>query len=517
MVRLNIFSFFRRRGELSAGGTKQNEDERRQVRPQVALAIQHFLANIGLGMSMGHSAVLLPQVQHDDSGLDVDNDTASWIASVYMLVSPVGFFLGGMLLEKIGRRNGVLLGQLIYIVGWTLIATAQSAVMLICGRVFDGIGVGIIGSSGAILFDEMAHPRLRVTVLCLSSSFLSSGVLLMSSIGTYMNWRTAAALAVVPSVVQILIVVFLVMESPTYFVKKNKLNQAEKSLFWLWGNHQAKVKQELDDLVTRIHTQKAETIEDRDQHDICWKFSKIISNSKEYIQPYILKSFFIIHIFNLLQIPCGLGLLTTYTVDMLNAIQRNEPVISGYDATIIISALKVVFLLISAYILYRVGRRPIAIISGIGSSLPAIAISVLLYIQDGDNKIMSANDEAWVNFSLVLVYVIMNTLGFYCLTYTMIGEMLPAKVRGFLFGYILALNYLVGGGVTKAYPSMVDAFQMKGLFLMFGISNVICTLFVFIFLPETFGRTLEEIEDYFHEPNLTWFGRRKISSDSVRL
>ena len=46
---------------------------------QVALAVQHFLINIGLGMSMGHSAVLLPQLKNTDSGLDVDEDTGSWI------------------------------------------------------------------------------------------------------------------------------------------------------------------------------------------------------------------------------------------------------------------------------------------------------------------------------------------------------------------------------------------------------------------------------------------------------
>ena len=270
------------------------------------------------------------------------------------------------------------------------------------------------------------------------------------------------------------------------------------------------MKQELDDLVTRIQKREASPVEETEyKHKICWKFSNLLNNSKEYIQPYILKSFFIIHIFNLLQIPGGMGLLTTYTVDMLNAVQRNEPVIDGNEATIVISALKVIFLLISAYILYRIGRRPVAILSGIGSTVPAIIIGIILYMQDSGHMSLSANTEAWINFSLILIYVAMNTLGFYCLTYTMIGEILPTKVRGFLFGYILALNYLIGGGVTKVYPSMLEGMGMRGLFLLFGISNGICTLFVFLFLPETLGRTLEEIEDYFHQPNILWLSRNK--------
>ena len=270
------------------------------------------------------------------------------------------------------------------------------------------------------------------------------------------------------------------------------------------------VKEELDDLITRIHRRGVDEVKDeQQQHDICWKLSKMLNSSKQYIQPYIIKSFFIIHIFNLLQIPGGMTLLTTYTVDMLNSVQRNQPVIDGYEATIIISALKVIFLLISAYILYRVGRRPIAIISGIGCSVPAIAIGVIMYCQEGGSIALSAQTEAWINFSLILVYVAMNTLGFYCLTYTMIGEMLPAKVRGFLFGYILALNYLVGGGVTKVYPWMLEVMGIPGVFLLFGVSSAVCTVFVFVFLPETLGRTLEQIEDYFHQPNVMWLSRKK--------
>ena len=63
----------------------------------------------------------------------------------------------------------------------------------------------------------------------------------MSSIGTYLNWRTAAALAVVPSIVQIFILMFFVFETPVYYIKKSKLKQAEKSLYWLWGDNESKV------------------------------------------------------------------------------------------------------------------------------------------------------------------------------------------------------------------------------------------------------------------------------------
>ncbi|PSN44752.1 hypothetical protein C0J52_10736 [Blattella germanica] len=501
MVHINIGSIFRR-SRRSETSQNQEKDDKRETRPQVALAVQHFLINIGLGMSMGHSAVLLPQLKEEaDSGLQVDEETGSWIASVYMLVSPLGCFLGGVLLEKIGRRSGVLLGQGVYIVGWTVIAAAQNSTMMICGRILDGI---------AILFDEMAHPRLRVTVLCLASSFLSSGTLVMSSIGSFLHWRTAAALAAVPSIIHIVIVAFLVYETPVYFVKKGKMKEAEKALYWLWGQRKIKVKQELENLATRLQKHETEDKSDDHQQGGCWK---ILKNKEQYFEAYILKSFLIIHIFNLLQIPGGMGLITLYTVDILNAVQGSVQVVDGNVATIVISAVKVVFLLLSSYLLYRVGRRPMAVISGIGSALPALATAAILYCQSGRILDLDHGTLAWLNFVLVLLYVASNTLGFYCLTYTMIGELLPAKVRGFLFGYIMALNYLVGGGFAKAYPLMLRAMGMEGLFLMFGLSCLLCTLFVFLLLPETLGRTLEEIEDYFHQPNIMWISRKRNDGD----
>lgn len=513
MVRKIILSALRRGIEESSGTEHKNEEtEKRRIAPQVVLAVQHFLSTMAMGMSMGHSAVLLPQLQEEDSEFVVDDETASWIASVYMFISPFGCLVGGVLIDKIGRRTGMIIGGLIFITGWAVIAAAVSPLMLICGRILDGLAVGIITSASSVLFDEMAHPRLRVTVLCLASSIMSTGMLIISLFGAFLHWRTAAGVAAVPTIIQLPILMFVVCETPTYLVKKQRYKDAEKSLSWLWGQHETKVKEELENLKSHLK-ENEEQREKEDRHNIFFKLRKFV---KQYTAPYILKPFLIIHVFNLLQITGGMGLLTFYTVDFLNKVQGTDQVVNANVGTIIISAVKVVGLLLTAYLVYHIGRRPITIISGIGSTIPMLAVAVILYVtylQDGTT--MPPGTIAWTNFILIVIFNAMNTLGFYSLTYTMIGEVLPSKVRGFLFGYISAVNYLGNGGLAKAYPSMLSAMGMHGLFFLFGATNAVCTLFVYLFLPETLNKTLEEIEDCFHQPNIMWISRKTPSETNI--
>ena len=82
--------------------------------------------------------------------------------------------------------------------------------------------------------DELADPKYRGFMVCSMSSSACFGIMAISSLGAFLDWRTASALAVVPSVIN-LIPLYFVHESPTWFVKKNRMVEAERALQWLWG------------------------------------------------------------------------------------------------------------------------------------------------------------------------------------------------------------------------------------------------------------------------------------------
>jgi len=167
-----------------------------------------------------------------------------------------------------------------------------------------------------------------------------------------------------------------------------------------------------------------------------------------------------------------------------------------YSNNVIVSGVRFITTLISTALILRAGRRTLAMISGILSSLSALCLGIL---QLEDN----------LTFAIVIIYVCGMSFGFFALPTIMIGETQPSNFRGFACGYIYTMNDLLLGGFLKMYPWMSTTIQIHGLFLLFGISCAVCTIFVYFFLPETQGLTLQQIEDYFMQPNIMWITRHR--------
>jgi len=171
-----------------------------------------------------------------------------------------------------------------------------------------------------------------------------------------------------------------------------------------------------------------------------------------------------------------------------------------YYTTVLISGVRFFTVLISTVVMLRAGRRTLAMISGILSTLSALCLGILQL-------------EANLTFALVITYVFGRSFGFFALPSTMTGERQPSHFRGFACGYIYTMNDLLLGGFLKLYPWMLTTLQIHGLFLLFGISCAVCTIFLYFFLPETQGLTLQQIEDYFLQPNIMWITRRRYQNE----
>lgn len=97
----------------------------------------------------------------------------------------------------------------------------------------------------------------------------------------------------------------------------------------------------------------------------------------------------------------------------------------------------------------------------------------------------------------------------------MIGELLPTRVRGLLGGYIFCFFNALLFGFTKVYPTMKYTIGMSGVFGIFGASATLATIILFLLLPETKGKSLIQIEEYYQKPNILWLTRN--SSDGQRV
>lgn len=157
-------------------------------------------------------------------------------------------------------------------------------------------------------------------------------------------------------------------------------------------------------------------------------------------------------------------------------------------------------------LLLQVTRRFLVMMSGIGTAICALSLAFLLSNGPGTGVVPPI---------LILGYVAFNTLGFFPLPGLMIGELLPTKVRGLYGGYIFCLFNTMLFGLTKLYPIIKNNIGMSGVFALFGISSSLATIVIFLLLPETKGKSLIQIEQYYQKSNILWLTRKKAETQNV--
>lgn len=163
---------------------------------------------------------------------------------------------------------------------------------------------------------------------------------------------------------------------------------------------------------------------------------------------------------------------------------------------------------LACILLLRITRRALVLISGIGGAICTLSLAFIL---------TTGRSEGITPPALILGYVAFNTLGFFLLPGLMIGELLPTKVRGLCGGYIFCLFNVALFGFTKLYPDMKNQIGIAGVFGIFGVSAALATVILFLLLPETKGKSLLQIEQYYQKPNILWVTRKKIMANSQRV
>lgn len=218
------------------------------------------------------------------------------------------------------------------------------------------------------------------------------------------------------------------------------------------------------------------------------------------LQPEVVKPLIIINVFNILQILSGTYLIVLYAVDILKNIQGNEN-IDHFLTAVLSAGVRFIFSIAGSILLTVIGRRTLALTSGIGTALSTLFLAVLLY--------QNCQVPAYGPAILVLIYVATNTIGFMILPGVMLSELFPAKVRGLAGGVTFMIFNFALFGIAKVFPLVQNAVGVSGVFWIFALVGIMASIFLYLALPETKGQTLSEIEDYFQQEGFLWIGRKK--------
>ncbi|PSN51480.1 hypothetical protein C0J52_00755, partial [Blattella germanica] len=493
--------------------TPGNPQQKRRNRPlygQVLVALMAHGATFSIGLTGGFSGILLHQLKGNCSELHTDDNAASWIGktdslsflealseryprlilikrhrlsvSVYTGSTTLGCLLSGIIMFYAGRCSTALMGDLSLTLGWIFVALSSSHPLMLIGRALNGFGRGVAVLAIVIHQDEMADPRLRASLISVCLLTYSVGVSVITALGTTVGWRIAAGISAGLSFLDFVGYCFI-PESPVWLVRNGKIQKARDVFKWLWnGQHDDKAEEDLQEQLSRL---KDETKERR------------LSSWKDCFQAQYMKPFIIVHIANLILIFCGMYLAIFYASDFMSAINKTGDLDLSF-MLVFTSAVRVVAMIFTCFLLYWCGRRPLCIFSGLVAGLATLGVATAMSLHFF---------HPWFLFILFLIYVAFSTCGLFTVLPLLTTEMMPSRIRSVACGYIYTTDDIGLFIFTKVFPFVVRDIGMEGLFWIFSSSCLALSFFMYLFLPETKERTLVEIEKYFSQKNLLWIKR----------
>ncbi|XP_045497154.1 facilitated trehalose transporter Tret1-like [Colias croceus] len=444
----------------------------RRLQYLVASAVS--LATATLGMSSVWSTPVIHKLQNNETNIEMSDNQVSWMLSL----SPVGFMFGSLvtrfLCDRFGRRSTLLFSALPIATGTIIAATVNQAWMLLVMKLMWGFGTGMISMVVTIYIAEIADKEIRGRLSVGTRFMFNFGGLLMMCIGAYATYEVMNySLLVMP--VLYFTACLCIPESPYYYLKEGKEDAAKKELLRLRGREDG-LEEELESMkchVQREMRNSSSTIE--------------LFRGRQYR-----KAIIIVFGLKFAQIMTG-----TQTVQQYLTVIMKESKINMAVPTmmIIYGAVKFIVGVMSSFLADRVGRRPLLIYSFFGYSVSSAIIGfyfLSLEVLSIDHD--SLRPYSFVTFFCILASNVVSTIGFNSIMGVVQGEAFPLNVKAVAITVLNIYGGVLGFLVTKLFKKIKDLSGLCGVFWVYASIALVGSIFAYITVPETKGKSLREIQ-----------------------
>jgi sugar porter (SP) family MFS transporter len=446
--------------------------EEKQAHARRNVFLTATIAGLGgllFGYDTGVIAGALLFVEHDFH-------LSSFESGMVVAAVPVGAIFGaliaGGLADRYGRRRMILIAAVVFILGAVASGLAPGTVVLVIARVIIGGAIGLASAACPVYISEVAPPEFRGRLVTLFQLAVTIGILVAYLVGLALagakDWRLMLALGATPALV-LGIGMWYMPQSPRWLVMIGEPDEARSTLRYLRGKgHEEALEDELQEIRASL-TQQA-------------------GGYRELLHPVVRAALIV-----------GVGLAILQQITGINTVIYYAPKIVqeagiGSDSSAILASVgvgvvNVGFTVFSFWLLNRFGRRGL-LMAGVGGMVIALAGLGLSFEISGSSDV-----KVVLAVLCLMVFVASFAISLGPIFWLLNAEIYPLRLRSKAAGIGTMANWLFNFIVSLTFLTLLVALGQSGTFFLYAGIGVLTLIFVYFLVPETKGKTLEDIEE----------------------
>ncbi len=390
------------------------------------------------------------------------------VVSSVLVGSLLGAIIGGSLADRLGRRKLLIVTAIVFALGAIGASLSPETTWLIGARVVAGVAIGIASFVSPLYISEIAPVAIRGKLVSINQVALTSGIVISYlvdyALAGSQAWRWMFAMAVVPATAFGIGLMFI-PDSPRWLAARGHADQAKAVLNRI--RTPDKVAGELTEIQTSVKQQKGS-----------WS---------ELFSPLLRMAMIV-----------GVGLAIAQQITGINTVIYYAPIIfkfaglSSASAAILASVgvgvVNVALTIVAMQLIDRVGRRPLLLISLAGMTLSLGMLGLAFALPQ------LAGSLGWIAVASLMVYVGSFAVGLGPVFWLVLSEIYPLAIRGRAMSVGTIANWGTNLIVALSFLTLTQMMGKAETFWLFGVISIAAWLFAYFLVPETKGKTLEQIE-----------------------
>lgn len=452
------------------------------VRQVMVVTLAH-LSLIEHGFAVSFPAVTLDALIDPRAPVHLTPEEGTWFVSLFSLFLPVGNIVLSFLLDLVGRRDTIYIIGVLFLIGWCLVAFAVETTekvlfaQLMVARIVTGIASGMSIMPVAVYAAETCHPKIRGILTIGQSFWTAMGVVLTYILGYFFRaeWKMIAAISIGAGLLPFIIIPFL-PSSPAWLIMKNKDEKARRTLKFFRG-----LDKKDETIYEEFEAEFNMLLQKRLPQQENPRFFKIIKEKSVY-RPIIFQCGFFI-----LQMLSGTFVLIGYAPQVPRLLHTE---LDPFLVAIAMGTTRLLVTIAAGLALDKFGRRPMALISGVLVTVLLLSIATYSWV----GKHIPGLPE-----TLVCCYMTASTFGMNTMPSAMNAEIHPQRSKAKATGICAAVGFLFSFAILKSFFLLYNGLGLGGTFALYSAMSVLWTVYVYFLMPETKGKTLWEIEEFFEK------------------